>query len=115
MAMPLSETTRFAMAEAGRFLAHVNTLSAGSIVVIATFAEKFRGQAPGWLLAASVIGFAIAIAAGIACSALVLALIDDDEPDPTTQLIATVAYVATACSFWAALAFLAAFAALAVT
>jgi hypothetical protein len=49
-----------------------------------------------------VIGFAIAIAAGIACSALVLALIDDDEPDPTTQLIATVAYVATACSFWAA-------------
>jgi len=49
------------IAEVIRFLTHMDTLSAGSIVVIATFAEKFSGRAPGGYLAVAVSSFAFSI------------------------------------------------------
>ena len=51
--------------ELSKWVVHVNTLSAGSIVILATFAEKFHDRGPGWLLAIAAIGFAVAIAAGL--------------------------------------------------
>ncbi len=113
---PLSETSRFRFVEIGRYLAHVNTLSAGSIVVIATFAQKFHGQGPGWLLAVSVAGFAAAIAAGVGASISTLALMQDNlRPDDPAANWAAGLFAASAVLFGAALACLATFACIAVT
>lgn len=54
----------------GRFLAHITTLSSGSIVVLATFAESFSGKGPAWLLAVSAVGFALANLASPGCTAV---------------------------------------------
>jgi len=63
--MPWNETDLLRFQEAGKYLTHLNTLSAGSIVVLATFADKFHNRGPGWLLAIAALGFAFAIAASL--------------------------------------------------
>ena len=111
----LAETTRERYGEMGRFLGHVTTLSSGSIVVLATFAEKFSGKGPTWLLAVSAVGFAAAIALGLVCWICTISLLNDDARVGPMPRIAAGSLFGTGAAFAVALACLAVFAAYAVT
>src|ERR671939_116736 len=78
-----------------RLLAHLDTLSAGAIVVIATFAENFAGRAPGGFLALAVVGFAITIFSSLISAFFLIASLP--ENDEQFGFIAWCALVAAAC------------------
>jgi hypothetical protein len=106
------------IAPISQFLTHVDTLAAGSIVVIATFAEKFQGRAPGGLLAISVICFAVAIVFSLFGFWVLMAMhatADPNAPETLGGGSLAVGLIGTALAFVVGLVFLAIFAALAVT
>jgi hypothetical protein len=118
MANELTEDERLVFTETGRYLAHVNTLSAGSIVVLATFADKFAGRGPSWLLAMSALGFAVAIATSLLSYAFTIAVVESAHTPDVRQLMERSGerFLATCLgAFGLALGCLAVFAALAVT
>jgi fatty acid desaturase len=107
----LNDDERLRFTEISRWGAHVTTLSAGSIVIIATFAEKFEGRGPGVLLAIAAVGFALAIAAGLVSSLfIVLSIGDEQYPE-----VSFGALLVMGLAFIVALVSLAVFAAYAVT
>jgi len=105
------------LVEAAHFQLHVTTPSSGSIVVLATFAEKFKGQGHTWLLALSAAGFIIAIAVAVLTALTVIGLIHDVEPqqDAAMRRRSVVAGVLAASAFAIALASLGIFAGCAFT
>jgi hypothetical protein len=111
----LAETTKERYGEMGRFLAHITTLSSGSIVVLATFAERFSGKGPTWLLAVSAAGFATAIGLGLVCWICTISLLHDDARATPMRWLASRSLFGTGAAFAVALACLAVFAAFAVT
>ena len=85
------ENWRSYIAETTRFLAHIATVSAGSIVVIATFAEKFSNRGPDRLLAVAAVGFAVAIAGTLAAYAAAISIYEaasESEVDRVTTIVA---------------------------
>lgn len=117
VAFEVDENWRSYIAETTRFFAHINTVSAGSIVVIATFAEKFSNRGPDWLLAVAAVGFAVAIAGTLAAYLGVITVYEAKSASEVDR-ITTLAAIAMAISFFAfalALACFAVFAAFAVS
>jgi hypothetical protein len=107
------DVERWALEEFGRLVVHMNTLSAGSIVVIATFADKFNGRGPGWPLAIAVAGFALTI---LACLfAYVGIVLFSKSPRRLDDEALEIAFGWAFIFFAASLVSLAIFAAIAVT
>jgi hypothetical protein len=110
----LSDDERVRFTEMSRWAAHVTTLSAGSIVIIATFAEKFEGRGPGFLLAIAAVGFAATIVAGLATAQFTIWKIGvRGNLDLVIPMLLSL--LVTCVAFVIALVSLASFAAIAVT
>jgi len=112
---PRTEDDRAQLLEIGRYLTHINTLASGSVVVIATFADKFRGDGPGWLLVASLVFFALTLFAGLFAMLINIGIMGTArESDTRLNLFAWFTIFAL-LAFTVALVCLSVYAAIAVT
>jgi hypothetical protein len=110
----LTEDDRHRYTEIARFLVHIDTLSAGSILVLATLAEKFEGAGPSWLLAVSVFGFALTIIVSLLCYLATIGFMSHQEPSEGEINFASFSLITACIAFAIALSTLAVFAAFAV-